>query len=804
MTLLTPGVQQEKSSLPFISSLLDSVVPRAKSASQKRKRDEGDDTHPLFPPTQLDELVLNGMQNEQIWQQLELRTSKLSRVLDTVMTSTVGEDEDEEESDDDSLSQSLDHIPEEDSDEEWEDEAENSADEGFAGASDLSDVDPDEVFYEPLHSEDEQQKRKAEKEREEMMNMYGVTDPALFQALMQEAQGDGDEDEDEDEDAPAKSVLDQLDDPNESAASSKRRHPTLDDDFFSIDEFNRMTEAEERRSNTSRANLSGDDEDEDDDEIDLFASVDDADDSEDEDEDEDEDEMSAADITYANFFDPPKTAPKSQKKGRAQKENKVEEPQEPERKTLVRFHDQVRVRPIKKCRPRGQIAGLLGDGEDEEEDEDEEEEEDDDDDDEEDDDEEEEEEVEDEIGIDHNHDAMDENEEDEDEDEDEDEEDEEEDEEEDDEEDVDLDEADEDDLDADLDDDALSESELGEDAQADATAVRVAGDLFADEEPEQDTDYLSAHERRMAELNEEIARYEDENVQKKDWTLMGEATSRERPSNSLLEEDLEFERTAKNTPTITQEHTEGIEGMIKRRILDRQFDDVIRQRDIDALPFAPSKMLDLSDAKSSKSLAELYEDEYQAARGDEDAAPVSESDAKLANEHQAIARDLDSLFNKLDALSNAHYTPKAPKAAIETISNTSSIAMESALPTTQSTGTMLAPEEVYAASSHAPAMAGAKSEMTPAEKRRQHNQLRQAKRKRNERMRRAEDAIAVSRGAPRKEGDKAEKDKALKSLLGNKGVSVVGKDSKRQGVKEAVTGKKDKGKSSSSGAQYKL
>jgi len=91
--------------------------------------------------------------------------------------------------------------------------------------------------------------------------------------------------------------------------------------------------------------------------------------------------------------------------------------------------------------------------------------------------------------------------------------------------------------------------------------------------------------------------------------------------------------------------------MIKRRIRERQFDDVIRQRDLDALPFAPSKMLELSDAKSSKSLAELYEDEYQAARGD---APQAESDVKLANEHAAIASDMEALLNKLEALSNAH------------------------------------------------------------------------------------------------------------------------------------------------------
>lgn len=287
---------------------------------------------------------------------------------------------------------------------------------------------------------------------------------------------------------------------------------------------------------------------------------------------------------------------------------------------------------------------------------------------------------------------------------------------------------------------------------------------------------------------------------------MGEASSRERPSDSLLQEVLDFERTAKSTPMVTEEFTQTLDDMIKQRILNKQFDDVIRQRDMDALPFAPSQLLELSDAKNTKSLAELYEDEYQAARGDDDAAaPQGEAELKLANERQAIARDLESFFTKLDALSNAHYTPKAPKAAIETLSNTASIAMESALPTTMSAGTMLAPEEVYASSTHGATMAGAKSEMTPEEKRRQHNQLRQVKRKRNERIKRAEDAMALHRGGPKKESTKVEKDKALKSLLGNKGVSVVGKGSKQPKGKAAVAGKTDKRTAPpSSGSQYKL
>lgn len=727
------GVRSEQESLPYLTSLLDSVAPR--QATGKRKHNEMDESettpHPLFPPAVLDCLVLDGMNDEQVWQQLELRASKVGHVLDHVMSSAGddGSDEDEDDEEDDEGEH------DEDDGEEWAD-VEGSDDEGFAGASDFSDLDPDEVFYEPLQTEDEQHKRREEKEREEMMSAYNIDDLELLNASLVRPENVHDDEDDEEEEVgdrrPKKSLLDSLDDENAPAAP-KRRHPTLDDDFFSIDEFNRQTEADERLGRTSRANLSGEDEDDEDD-IDLFTSVSGM--------DEDEDEgVLGADANYEDFFAP---VPGKRSSSAAQKRDTVPDEPAPRRSSLVRFHDQVCVRPIKKCKPR-RSAGLLTEGEDEDMSAMEEEEGEDD------------------------EDGDDEGEEDED-----------------------GDEEGEDEESA-VEEEPADEEPADEEAEADAAVARVAQDLFEDEDKEAPQNE-STFERRQAELQQEIARYEDENVREKDWTLMGEASSRERPADSLLEEDLEFERTAKTTPSLTQEDSEALEDMIKRRIRERQFDDVIRQRDLDALPFAPSKMLELSDAKSSKSLAELYEDEYQAARGD---APQAESDVKLANEHAAIASDMEALLNKLDALSNAHYTPKAPKAAIETVSNTPSISLESALPTTMSTSSMLAPEEVYEAPRHAEALTGARSEMSHAEKQRLHHQLRHEKRKRNERIQHLEQAVERSRG-PRSSGDvKAEKEKALKGLVGNKGVTVVGKDSKRRdkrgkGAAEPATGSRYK------------
>jgi U3 small nucleolar RNA-associated protein MPP10 len=82
---------------------------------------------------------------------------------------------------------------------------------------------------------------------------------------------------------------------------------------------------------------------------------------------------------------------------------------------------------------------------------------------------------------------------------------------------------------------------------------------------------MSSHEKRQLALREQIKALEQENVGPKDWTLLGEATARARPENSLLEEDLEFEHVGKVVPVITEERVASLEEIIKRRILDVSF-----------------------------------------------------------------------------------------------------------------------------------------------------------------------------------------------------------------------------------------
>jgi U3 small nucleolar RNA-associated protein MPP10 len=144
--------------------------------------------------------------------------------------------------------------------------------------------------------------------------------------------------------------------------------------------------------------------------------------------------------------------------------------------------------------------------------------------------------------------------------------------------------------------------------------------------------------------------------------------------------------------------------------------------------------MELQDSASKKSLAEVYEDEFRDARDREQGKEViNELDKDLVNKHEEIEALFEDLASRLDALSNARFTPKAvrplpsflsflffflkrrltvppffltsplpstaaphlqPKATITTVSNLPSISLESALPTTNSTSTLMAPEEV--------------------------------------------------------------------------------------------------------------
>ncbi|UKZ46718.1 hypothetical protein TrVGV298_000925 [Trichoderma virens] len=248
----------------------------------------------------------------------------------------------------------------------------------------------------------------------------------------------------------------------------------------------------------------------------------------------------------------------------------------------------------------------------------------------------------------------------------------------------------------------------------DRAMADVRRDLFDDESDNDDSEDAlsdvsagdpksrrSAHERRQAKLAEEIRKLEAASVAKREWTLSGEAAAVDRPVNSLLEEDLDFEHVGKPVPVITPEVTEGIEDMIKRRILAQQFDEVLRRRpDAEAVPSGTRRgMVEVDDSKSSKGLAEVYEEEHI-----KNANPdtyVSQSDEKLQREEKEIEAMWKDVSARLDALSSWNYRPKPSAPTVSVVADVAAVAMEDAQPTTASAITgessRLAPQEVYKA-----------------------------------------------------------------------------------------------------------
>lgn len=224
-------------------------------------------------------------------------------------------------------------------------------------------------------------------------------------------------------------------------------------------------------------------------------------------------------------------------------------------------------------------------------------------------------------------------------------------------------------------------------------------DALSDIDPADPKSRRSAHERRQAKLTEEIRRLEAASVAKRDWTLSGEARAADRPLNSLVEENLDFEHTGKPVPEITAEISESIEELIKRRILAQEFDEVIRRRPDSLSTPANTRRgaFELDDSKPQQSLAELYEEEHVKAHNPD--TYVSKADEKMRKEENEIAALWKDVSAKLDALSSWHYKPKPAIPSLTVVADVATVAMEDAQPTTASgiTGgeSMLAPQEIY-------------------------------------------------------------------------------------------------------------
>lgn len=315
-------------------------------------------------------------------------------------------------------------------------------------------------------------------------------------------------------------------------------------------------------------------------------------------------------------------------------------------------------------------------------------------------------------------------------------------------------------------------------------------DLFAEEgdnseidEDDKDVEAkLSTYERQQIDIQNQIEQLEKDAVAEKKWALKGEVGAQDRPADSLLTEEVEFDRTAKPVPVITSEVTESLEQLIRRRIQEYNFDDLQRRvvSDLNLKKMKPQ--FELSDQKSSKSLADIYEDDYKNIPQD---VAVSE---ELKKSHDEISEMFSNLCYKLDALSSAHFIPKPAQKSLEIRVDSAAISIEDAQPLSMSSASALAPQEIYKVGKSNNAneirlkngVTMSRDELTREDK----NRLRRAaKRKR-------------SKNAQPAATKKSKKENVIDTLAKNKNITVINQKGEKHDVRGRTKSTKDMDNSS--------
>ncbi|XP_059386066.1 U3 small nucleolar ribonucleoprotein protein MPP10 [Carassius carassius] len=266
----------------------------------------------------------------------------------------------------------------------------------------------------------------------------------------------------------------------------------------------------------------------------------------------------------------------------------------------------------------------------------------------------------------------------------------------------------------------------------------------------------SSFEKRQEKMAQKIEELETAALSEKPWQLTGEVSAQTRPENSMLEEDIAFDQASRMAPAITEETTLQLEDIIKQRIKDQVWDDVVRKEKPKEEVFEYKKRLTLDHEKSKLSLAEVYEQEY-----------IKQTQEKKEEEenpaHVEIQKLMDTLFLKLDALSNFHFTPKPHIPEVKVVSNLPSITMEEVAPVNASDATLLAPEEIKEKNKAGDILGD--TEKTTTDKKRERRKKKKLKRlKIQEREKRQKVKEVMKGGGDKTKKSKAEVEQALKKL----------------------------------------
>jgi U3 small nucleolar RNA-associated protein MPP10 len=300
--------------------------------------------------TPLPSLFVDGMNDDQIWEQLDLRAKKLCETLEEALEGTSKQLEDNE-----------DDVP-------GGKDLRKVLIDGEAGLEELDGIDWD--AEEGFDDDDEDEDEDSE-----------AHDEDLGEDITEDLRDPSSEEDNED-------GLMLFDLHGEKPKQSRRKaggHSELDDGFFDLASFNAEADEGEAKS-VSKGRLGVDKEDDSDSDmsVDLFAPVDDAENFEEEDLENADAGMNAgvcmiwkmltiynySEPFYRDFFDPPPRMPTPKPGGKSKAKAPHSLP--PTNMGKVRFHEEVQVRNIKAKGKNRPLSTMYDDDDDEDEDDDEE------------------------------------------------------------------------------------------------------------------------------------------------------------------------------------------------------------------------------------------------------------------------------------------------------------------------------------------------------------------------------------------------------------------------------------------------
>lgn len=303
-----------------------------------------------------------------------------------------------------------------------------------------------------------------------------------------------------------------------------------------------------------------------------------------------------------------------------------------------------------------------------------------------------------------------------------------------------------------------------------APAADDAADEF-ENDPELNNPSLTEFERQRLIEKRRIEQMENERLYGTKWAMTGEVGGSKRPKDSLLDEHLDFEHAMKPVPVNTELSTLKLEERIKKRIQDKNFDDVRRRAartTADDLNVA-RRDAGIDSEKSKLSLMDLYEKEYldKMAKAEGPDAATAEALTEIEKDELRAIQMWKRLSQHLDALSNFYYTPKPVQqdldARVRAVENQApAISIENVGNFAVSRAAALAPQDVYRPSNHKQAGVSV-DEMDPKEKR----ALRRAKKESFAHTKERKDKKAAVVKV-RVDAKKAEKDAAKAALATKK------------------------------------